>query len=387
MNATLEPRDKPRVLMIYPALIGYRLPMFNTLAERFDFKVLFTNWNLDYYAYDQNELLKRLTADHAHLLNGFEIMNRVFRFGVGKEIDRFKPDVVVTFEYCPASVAVWAKRLFTGARYKHVIMTDDNPEWIKKDVILRKLLRRILLPRLDGLVLLLEPMAEIYRTRFGAKLPMGCVPILQEDAYFRQQLEIAIPEADKLAQKWNLYGQRVLLYVGRLAELKRLGVLLEGFSQVQSRLKNTTLVLVGEGPERQRLKDLSVSLGIENKVIFAGHCEGTALYAWFQIGQVFSLTSRRETFGAVVNEALISGLPVICSKYAGASVLVQNGLNGTRVDPNNLPEVTAAYEEWLEKVSPVTPESLSHVKPLLMQVSFQASMDEYERVLKAALSR
>ena len=92
------------------------------------------------------------------------------------------------------------------------------------------------------------------------------------------------------------------------------------------------LVLVGDGKERKKIELLVKKEKLEEKVILPGRYEGPELSAWYLCASGFVLPSLSETFGAVVNEALIFGLTVLCSKYAGASCLIESG-NGLIFDP------------------------------------------------------
>jgi glycosyltransferase involved in cell wall biosynthesis len=149
-----------------------------------------------------------------------------------------------------------------------------------------------------------------------------------------------------LLQEHQLSGKKVVLMVGRLVTVKRLDRLIEGFAVAREFHPDLRLVLVGEGPERIALERLAADIGLDDSVIFAGHREGRELYAWFSIASVFVLTSELETWGAVVNEALVAGVPVVCSDRAGARVLIENGCNGCVIDANDIQKIGAEIVVW-----------------------------------------
>jgi glycosyltransferase involved in cell wall biosynthesis len=373
---------KIRLLIIHPALAPYRLHLFNALGDRCHLRLLFLLRNLLDQKFDQSVLVSQLKPEHGYLTRGIILLKRTFRFGIGAEIARFQPDVVVTTEFSPATISVAIHRLYGKKSYKHIVWTDDDPESIHSDTIARRLLRRLLLPRLDGLVCIAEETASLYRSRFDATMPMGIVPILHEESIFREAVIRATPVARELVEVYRLEGKRILLFVGRLATEKRIDRLLQAFSQIHDLFADVCMVLVGDGPQREWLQELAKELGVEDRVIFTGRVEGAPLYAWYRLGGLFVLPSDLERFGAVVNEALLAGIPVVCSNKAGARVLIQDGANGTVVDVSEPAKLKSAINEWLVRTPPFTIEHLAQLPPSLMITPFQNSVDGFLSVLR-----
>lgn len=376
---------KPRVLIIHPALPPYRLHLFNAIGERYHVRLIFLLRNLVSQKFDQETLVAQLKPEYGYLTRGINIMRRMFRFGVGTEIVRFQPDVVVTTEFSPVTITVAIHRLLRKNSYKHIVWVDDNPESINRDSLVRRLIRRLLLPRLDGLVCLSEEAVTLYRARFGVTKPIGISPILHKESIFREAMIQATPLAQEIVEKHWLLGKRVLLFVGRLAPEKRVDRLLHAFCYLQNLLTDVCLVLVGDGPQREYLQDLAGELGVAERVIFAGRVEGYPLYAWYRLGGVFALASEFEPFGAVVNEALLAGMPVVCSNKAGARVLIHGGGNGMVVDASDSVRLKSAIYEWLQRAAPVTMERLEQLPPSLMVSSFQNSVEGFLSVVATSL--
>lgn len=106
-----------------------------------------------------------------------------------------------------------------------------------------------------------------------------------------------------------------------------------------------------------------------------------ALYAWYLLGGLFVLASQFEPFGAVVNEALLAGIPVVCSDRAGARVLIQDGINGTVVDASDKIRLQSAIHLWLLRSAPLDPAKLV-VRPSLMRTTFQQAVDGFVSLLE-----
>ena len=119
---------------------------------------------------------------------------------------------------------------------------------------------------------------------------------------------------------------REILYVGQLIARKRMDLLLLAFSQLD--LPMARLRIIGKGPEEDKLRQLAVQLDIADRVIFSPGLPNAETVAAMAAADVLVLPSRFDGWGAVVNEALMVGTPVICSDRCGASDLIQNGRNG-----------------------------------------------------------
>lgn len=119
----------------------------------------------------------------------------------------------------------------------------------------------------------------------------------------------------------------VLVFVGRLAEEKNLSELLRFRANLGP--GGVTLLLVGDGPDRQRLEAEAAALGLETPdVVFAGMVAAEQIADWYQLGDLFVNASTSETQGLTYFEALAAGLPVLCRRDACVEGVVEDGVNG-----------------------------------------------------------
>lgn len=110
--------------------------------------------------------------------------------------------------------------------------------------------------------------------------------------------------------------------VGRLHHDKDHVTLIKAFAKALPQLPNDSLlVIVGKGPLEQPLKQLTVSLNLEQNIIFTGNVPDAKCY--FKAFDVFALSSDREPFGMVLLEAMAAELPLICSDCGGGAEVVQ----------------------------------------------------------------
>jgi glycosyltransferase involved in cell wall biosynthesis len=242
---------------------------------------------------------------------------------------------------------------------------------------LRAASRALVLPRIDGLIVYTEDTARMYRGRYGIRAPVGISPLLQDEVVFRERLAGASDEVQRIVVAYNLIGKRVLLFVGRLAHEKQVNHLIRAFAEIQNSLPDTVLALVGDGPERASLERLVLGSGVGSKTIFVGRKEDRELCAWYRVATVLALPSRFEPFGAVVNEALMSGIPVVCSNQAGASGLIRQGETGAIIDVATTHALTASLQEWIGRAPRLDASQQYVLRPSLMAAHFADAVDGF----------
>ncbi|TDQ48828.1 glycosyltransferase family 4 protein [Actinorugispora endophytica] len=126
-------------------------------------------------------------------------------------------------------------------------------------------------------------------------------------------------------------GQVIVGYVGRLARDKRVDLL----AQVQ-KLRGVRLVVVGDGPDRARLRRRLPD------AVFTGQRTGAELSRLYASLDVFVHTGADETFCQAVQEALSSGVPVVAPASGGPLDLVRDGRNGLLYAPDSVRELRLA---------------------------------------------
>jgi glycosyltransferase involved in cell wall biosynthesis len=122
--------------------------------------------------------------------------------------------------------------------------------------------------------------------------------------------------------------------VGALIPLKGFAELLESWrSQSSEFLASNQLVIVGEGPEEARLQKFIGDELPPGSAILTGYKTPQELIPLYKESDVFIFPTLKDTWGLVVNEAMASGLPVVCSRYAGCYSDLVHSSNGVVIDP------------------------------------------------------
>lgn len=122
-----------------------------------------------------------------------------------------------------------------------------------------------------------------------------------------------------------------VVYVGRLLSHKNVNVLIKSIAGLKKELPKIKCLIIGDGPEREKLESLSNDLGLTQNIKFLGFVkEIDEVYALMKSSNVFVLPSTREGFGIVVIEANACGLPVIVINHPenAAKDLIKDGING-----------------------------------------------------------
>ncbi|MCP3953448.1 MAG: glycosyltransferase family 4 protein, partial [Desulfobacterales bacterium] len=109
----------------------------------------------------------------------------------------------------------------------------------------------------------------------------------------------------------------VVLSVGKLTENKSHEFLMKAFARAFRQQNNARLVIIGDGPCRTRLLHAAKQLGISQQTLFLGHQKREEVRRAMWKAHVLVLSSRYETFGIVLIEAMATGLPTIATRSGG----------------------------------------------------------------------
>lgn len=127
----------------------------------------------------------------------------------------------------------------------------------------------------------------------------------------------------------------MVLSVGNLIPVKGHAGLLRAFAKLSGAIPACILEIVGDGPERRRLIQLTSELGIAGKVTFRGRRDKAYVADAMRRCSVFALPSTYEGLGCVYLEAMACGKPVIGCHGQGIDEIVQPGVTGMLVPPEN----------------------------------------------------
>ena len=134
----------------------------------------------------------------------------------------------------------------------------------------------------------------------------------------------------------------VLLTVARLLPRKGQDFVIKALSEINQ--PNIKYLCVGEGRFEKQYRQLATSLGLKDRVIFAGGIENEKIHEYYDCANIFILCNRTwdskiEGLPNVVIESMARSVPVIGSKNSGTEELILDGITGFLVDPYNINDV------------------------------------------------
>ncbi len=170
----------------------------------------------------------------------------------------------------------------------------------------------------DGVIAPSESIARLIRRR-GVKAPMTVIPTGIDIAAF------ASADGRRARARYNLPPDTFVVgHVGRLAQEKNLQMLGEAAAEFLVRDTGAHFLVVGDGPARDEFAAIFARRRVENRLILAGRRTGPALREAYRAMDVFAFTSRSETQGMVVAEAMAAGLPVVALNAPGVREVVRS---------------------------------------------------------------
>lgn len=133
----------------------------------------------------------------------------------------------------------------------------------------------------------------------------------------------------------RLDGKFVIGTVARLSNEKGVDVLLQAFVLARKTLPDVHLLIVGDGPQKDYLQNLTIDLGIANACTWSGRLPWNEAMRYLSMMDIVVVPSRFEGFGLSAIEAMACEKPVVASSVGGLAEIIQDGKNGFLVPAEN----------------------------------------------------
>ena len=156
-------------------------------------------------------------------------------------------------------------------------------------------------------------------------------------------VDVFRPMPQKLAR--SILGlsskKKYVLFVGRLSDFhKGVSYLLKAFKKIKQKIKNVSLLIIGSGPDEQKLRSISKSLRIDKDTHFVGSIVNEKLIVlYYNSSDIVVVPSLFEAFGIVNIEAMSCAKPVVASRVGGIKDIITDKETGFLVSPRNSKEL------------------------------------------------
>lgn len=141
-------------------------------------------------------------------------------------------------------------------------------------------------------------------------------------------------DREAVRARWGVAaGRPVIAMVGRFAQQKAQEVLIQGLPQVRAEFPDLVCLLIGEGPRKRQMEELTARLDLTRNVRFLGDRDDVA--ALLSGCDLFVLSTHYEGMSIAVLEAMAAGLPVVASGVEGMEELVEHGRTGLLFTPGD----------------------------------------------------
>ena len=329
-----------RVAIITNIPAPYRVDFFDYLRKNYtDYKfvIIYSSknednrkWDIDQEKMENSVFLESKTLK---IKKRFDTKYIHFPVGVSKALENIKPDVVVGSEYNPTIIQ--ALQYCKKRKIPFVSWTDGTLFSERNINFVQRFLRKYVVKHASSYIASSTKSKEA-QIFYGAQKEKCHVSLLTVDV-------------EKYIQKPQGQEKGKILCVGSLIERKGVDLLLKALANVRSEF---SLYLAGEGAEKANLTQLAQKLKIADRVYFLGQLNREELLKQYADSDLFVLPTREDCFALVILEAMCSGLPIVCSKYAdGAYDLIEEGKNGFIVDPYDEEKFAACIDRVLSNKS------------------------------------
>jgi glycosyltransferase involved in cell wall biosynthesis len=338
--------------------VQYQAPLFRALAERADIHVYFAhrasaddqaeagfgvgfNWDTDLQTGYPHSFLSNVSARPGIVqFYGCDTPD------VGRALATDLPDVLVVFGWHFKSYLQAA----SAARVLGIpvmVRTDshlDVPQLLAKRV-LKSVVYPLFLRRFDVFLPAGTRAAAYLRHYSVPETRIRIVPYCIDVQAFRTRARQARSRHEQIRAGWGATNDDlVVLFVGKLINLKRVNDLLDAVGTLVQAGRDIQVVLVGTGPVEAQLRQQAS--GLQVPATFAGFVNQNRLADYYVAADVLVLPSESETWGLVVNEAFACGLPAIVSDRVGcAPDMIRAGLTGQVVPIGNTKCLADAIDE------------------------------------------
>ena len=169
---------------------------------------------------------------------------------------------------------------------------------------------------------------KLFKEKYQFEKNIHIIPTgIETERFYKENINEK--EINNLRKRLNITKKDfVILFVGRLAEEKNVEFLLHSELELLKTIPNIKLIIVGDGPDKEKYEEYVLKNHIEKSVIFTGKTNWSDIPYYYHIADVFATASKTETQGLTIIEAMASNTVPVCIEDEAFQSMITDDLNG-----------------------------------------------------------
>ncbi len=352
--------------------------------------VVTLNDNMLKYSIEENETVVRVPGVPMPFYD--YRLAQVYPLKVVKLLSKWKLDVI--HSHTEFSVGIFArlsaKQFNIPLVHTYHTMYEDYTHYITKgyfDKSSKKIVEYLTMFYCDKtaeeLIVPTQKTYQLFKEKYHFEKNISILPTGLEVERFYQE-NVDKEQVTELKNSLNISKEDFpIIFVGRLAEEKNIEFLLNVTKELVKKHPNFKLIIVGDGPDREKFQEISRKHKTESNVIFTGKVPYEVIPCYYQVAKGFITASKSETQGLTVVEAMAAGLVPFCINDEAFKTVVVDKLNG--IIFNNEKEAKLAIEQIMsnkEEEKKYSKQAKISAERCSSKYYAEGALDVYERAIE-----
>ena len=169
---------------------------------------------------------------------------------------------------------------------------------------------------------------KLFKEKYKFEKNIHIIPTgIETERFYKENIDSK--QVDDLRRSLKINKKDfIILFVGRLAEEKNVEFLINSQKELIKKYKNIKLIIVGDGPDKEKYEKLSKDLDLEDNIIFTGKVSWEDMPYYYHVADIFATASKTETQGLTIIEAMASNVVPVCMRDEAFQSMVAEDLNG-----------------------------------------------------------
>jgi len=368
--------EAPRIAWLLQGAGAYYQPIMSEFTRLFPQTTVFTaSWSGFLPGFEDSFIVQQVgkmkVIEMTRASKGYSPSFTYLSPGIVGQLLQFKPDVVFSTGFSIWTILALAAKVW--GKWKVVVLYDGSSPGVDYQGSWLRLSQRRMIAKSADAFITNNLAGKAYLTKvIGAKENnvLARPYLVPHPKTYSQNVEDPLLTASQLQHP-------IFLFAGKIVPRKGLDELLQACSMLQKQeYQDYTLLVVGDGWQRQELDVFVKKHNLENRVKWVGFVEYEQVGAYFQLADVFVFPTLEDVWGLVAVEAMMFGKPILCSKWAGAVEMVIDGENGYEFDPHKPEDLAKLMSRFINN-----PDLVSKMGETSRQIMTQHSPESVSKFL------